>query len=308
MDIESLYRDYNIDFVTAGDHKHARAGWVNVECPFCTGNPGYHLGYDLNGDKFVCWRCGGKNAVYAISHILNVEYTKARKIIQDYGSIAGLRMEDKPKTKIRTKAFKLPSNVGQLEERHRKYLEKRGFDPDYLVKEWEIQATGAFSVLKSNGKILQYKNRIIIPYIWEHEMVSFDSRIIRDNIDKSVNKYFACPEERELINRKHILYGRQDKWGETGLCVEGAFDVWRLGFSAFAVSGIKYTAKQLRLMSKLFKRIPVIFDDDPQAIEQANKLVADLKFRGVDAFRVDIKGDPASLSPEEAGYLVKSLL
>jgi hypothetical protein len=77
---------------------------------------------------------------------------------------------------------------------------------------------------------------------------------------------------------------------------------------SFAVSGIKYTSKQLRLIARLFKRVPVLFDDDPQAIVQANKLIADLKFRGVDAFRVDIKGDPGSLSNKEAAYLRKQLL
>ena len=64
----------------------------------------------------------------------------------------------------------------------------------------------------------------------------------------------------------------------------------------------------MRLIAKTFKRVPVMFDDEPQAVIQANKLVADLRFRGVDSFRVDIKGDPGSLSNEEAKYLLKQLL
>ena len=43
-------------------------------------------------------------------------------------------------------------------------------------------------------------------------------------------------------------------------------------------------------------------------IRSNTKLVADLKFRGVDSFRVDIKGDPGGLSQEEADYLVKQLI
>jgi DNA primase len=136
-------------------------------------------------------------------------------------------------------------------------------------------------------------------------MISFDSR---DITNKTKTKYIACPEEREIINHKHILFGKQEKWGSTGICVEGTFDVFRLGFDAFATSGIKYTSKQLRLIAKTFKRVPIIFDDDPQAIEQADKLAADLRFRGVDSFRVDIPGDPGGMSEQEAKYLVKSLL
>ena len=51
-----------------------------------------------------------------------------------------------------------------------------------------------------------------------------------------------------------------------------------------------------------------MFDNDPQAKLQATKIVAELRFRGVDAFRVDIKGDPGSMKQEDADYLVKQLI
>ena len=33
LDIEKLYIDYRIPYVTT-NHKHARDGWVNIEYPF----------------------------------------------------------------------------------------------------------------------------------------------------------------------------------------------------------------------------------------------------------------------------------
>ena len=51
-----------------------------------------------------------------------------------------------------------------------------------------------------------------------------------------------------------------------------------------------------------------MFDDDPQAKLQATKIVAELRFRGVDAFKVDIEGDPGSMKQEDADYLVKQLI
>ena len=45
-----------------------------------------------------------------------------------------------------------------------------------------------------------------------------------------------------------------------------------------------------------------------QAIKQADSLVSELKFRGVDSFRVDIEGDPGGMSESEAKYLVKQLI
>ena len=57
MKLIQLYQDYNVPFQTEG-HKHCRDGWVNTECPFCTGNPGLHLGATLDGKIFTCWRDG----------------------------------------------------------------------------------------------------------------------------------------------------------------------------------------------------------------------------------------------------------
>ena len=64
----------------------------------------------------------------------------------------------------------------------------------------------------------------------------------------------------------------------------------------------------MRLIAKTFKRIAVIFDDESQAIKQANKLVADLQFRNVDAFRIDIKGDPGSMKDDDVKHLLNQIL
>jgi hypothetical protein len=298
MNIEQLYRDYNIIFVTEG-HKHTRPGWVNTSCPFCTGNPGYHLGYDINGNKFVCWRCGGHRAQETISKLLNVDWKEANAILKQYGSLTA-RVTTQHKVKI--KPFKLPSNVTELQENHIQYLEKRNFDPNYLIKKYQLKGTGPMAILDK----INYKHRIIIPYLWDNIIVSFDSRSISNTAQ---NKYMACPDAREDKPRKSILYGIQNNWKDVGICVEGPTDVWRLGDYAFAVSGIKYTPAQVRLMSKLFKRVPIMFDgNEPIAKEQADKLVGDLKFRGVDSFRVDIDNDPGSMSESEAKYIVKQLV
>jgi len=298
MNIEQLYRDHNIRFVTEG-HKHAREGWVNVECPFCTGNPGYHLGYDTIGNKFVCWRCGGKHADQVISKLLRVGTGEAKTLLRQYGSL--VHKVPEKRAKIGTKRFKLPPHTQPLAQAHRNYLEDRGFAPDLLIDLYGLQGTGIYSRLDN----IDYSRRIVIPYMWGDEIVSFDCR---DITNKSQYKYMACSEAREKINHKHILYGSQPLWGDTGICVEGCTDVWRMGVNSFATSGIKYTPKQLRLIAKTFKRVPVLFDPDPQGIKQANKLISDLKFRGVDSFRVDIETDPGDLTQTEADYLVKQLI
>lgn len=299
MDIIQLYQDYSVEFVTE-DHKHGREGWVNTVCPFCTGNPGYHLGYNINSDYYHCWRCGGKSLTYTLSQLLNLPSYKVEDLIKQYGSIT----TTKPvKVEIRLKAFKYPSGTEALKNNHVRYLQERNFDPDKLIDLWQLKATGPISKLDK----IDYKHRIIIPYLWKGQIVSFDSRSISIH-ESDKTRYKACPKEKELIPHKEILYGNQSFWKDTGICVEGPTDVWRLGPFSFAVSGIEYTPKQVRIISKYFKRVAVIFDPDPQGILQANKLIADLRFRGVDAFRIDLPNDPGSMLQSDADYLVKQII
>jgi len=298
MDVIQLYQDYSVNFLTEG-HKHCRPGWVNTPCPFCTGNPGYHLGFELSSSYYVCWRCGWHPIDESLAKLLNVSRQEAVKIAKAYGNTI---VYVRPPVSITKKVdHKLPSNVGPMGIMHRIYLDKRKFDPEKLEREWNLLGTGPVSLLDG----LDYKFRIVIPFIWDYKEVSFDSR---DITGKHFAKYMACPKERELIPHKRILYGKQELWKSTGIIVEGPTDTWRLGVYSCATSGIKFTPKQVRVIAKAFKRVAVCFDDDPQAIEQANKLVSELKFRGVDAFRVDIEGDPGAMKQSEADYLVKQLI
>ena len=302
MDIESIYQDFSIEYVTEGQHKHGRPGWINTPCPWCTGTEGYHLGFNKSGNFFFCWRCGWHPDIDTLSKLLHMTWKESKEIAKKYGHHIKRASKDQ-ETNIRIKAHRLPSEITPLQEAHVRYLTKRKFDPDLLVKLWHLVATGPISSLDH----LSYKHRIVIPYIWNGKQVSFDAR---DITNKQLSKYKACPKDRELIPHKDILYGKQEDWKDTGIIVEGPTDVWRLGTASSAVSGISYTPKQLKLIGKTFKRVAVIFDgQETQALNQANRLVSELKsyFR-TDAFRMDIKGDPGDMDQSEADYLVKQII
>jgi hypothetical protein len=296
VDILRFYRDFSIDHLTEG-HKHCRDGWVNTPCPFCEGNEGYHLGWEIEDEYYMCWRCGWHPPLLTLSKVANMPIFQLKELLPAYGinrSVVQRRAKGK-------KTFKLPSGIVPLTKPHKKYLRNRKFDPFMLEEVWGVKSTTPLSKLD----VYDYRFRVLIPFMWNGQIVSFDTR---DVTDKQKDKYKACPKERELIEHKKILYGNQEAWGSTGLCVEGPTDTWRLGERAFGTSGIKYTHEQVKVIATTFKRVPVIFDDEPQAQIQAKKLVADLKFRGVDSFNVKIKGDPGSLSQKEANELVKKLL
>jgi hypothetical protein len=258
------------------------------------------LGYNLTQNYTHCWKCGWKPVSRILAKILNVPEGKAYDLIKLYGGIKNRRKAPEPTIKIRLKNHKLPSGTEPLTARHKQYLESRLFDPDKLEKEWKLVGTGPIALLDK----VDYKHRIIAPITWDGEEVSFQGR---DITNKHELRYITCPKERELIFHKHILYANQEKWTDVGICTEGITDVWRLGPRAFATFGIEFTAQQVRVIAKSFKRVAVVFDDEPQAKEQADKMVDRLQFRNIDAWRVDIIGDPGSMKQEDADYLIKQL-
>ncbi len=301
MYIESLLQDNNIFYATEGYHQ-CQEGWVNMVCPFCTSEPGHegvHLGYNLHDNYFYCWRCGWHPIDVTLSKLLNIPKYDVNKLKKNYG---GHIIHNKIKTvKIRTKSFKFPSNIVQPTERHKKYLEKRGFDADKLINEWNLKATGPVSSLDN----ADYSNRIIAPISWNDKIVTFQGRSINS---KHPLKYKACPKDRELIHHKSIIYGNEKLWGNIGIGMEGIFDVYKMQGPSFCTFGIEFTNKQIRTIAQLFKKVVIVFDDEIQAQNQAKKLVSELRFRGVHAHHIKIKGDVGALSQNDADYLRKQIL
>jgi len=298
--IEMLFKDFGLQMAPEGN-KHHRVGWVNVPCPYCTGNPGYHLGYNKAEGYFFCWRCGWHPFLPTMATLLNLDVASTKRILKNYGLPRLSISPNIAKEKIMTHTHTFPSNTTKMMEAHRRYLESRKFDPDKLETEWHLAGTGPVSVLGN----LSFARRIIIPIIWDGMQVSFTSR---DITGCHPARYLTCPRDREYIHHKHILYGNQRKWTDSIICVEGPTDVWRLGPIACATFGIEYTRRQVTILSKTFTNILVYFDDDPQAVEKAEKLVAELRFRGVNARKITLPGDPASLSQDDADYLVKQFI
>lgn len=299
MNIKQLFEDYRVKFQTGG-HRHCRPGWVNTECPYCSGHTGLHLGFNESKGYFFCWRCGWHPLIKTISELTHLPQDEVNSIIRQYGRIyQGATKE--PEVKPRIKSFKYPVGTGPMSKAHKRYLIDRLFNPIKLEKDWGLLGTGPVSKLEES----EYKFRVIAPIKWNGNIVSFQGR---DITGKAVSKYKACPKDRELVHHKDILYGDQSKWKDTGVCVEGITDVWRMGPLSFAVFGISYKPSQVRAIAKSFKRVIVMFDDEDQAQEQAEKLIAELRFRGVDASREIITGDPGGLDQSEADYIMKNIM
>lgn len=307
IDILKLYRKYRIEVAPPG-HKHDNIarGWVQVKCPLCTGNPGYHMGYCVDpSSKFVgnfrCFRCGPHPGAIVISTLLRTSRENAENIIKRY---SGKRVKKITPTRGQTgSVLKVPSGIIPLLPHHANYLIQRQFDPLKLIDEYNISSTGPISNLYLENKEINYSHRIFIPIYWEGRQVSYQAR---DVTEKHKSKYMACPPEAEIISLKKILYGNTN--GKRCVLVEGVTDVWRLGFGSVCCYGIEFTVAQIRLLAKYDKVFP-LFDPDPQAIKQQEKIIRRLRFAGAKVIdpKINLKCDPGDMGQDDANHLMREL-
>lgn len=295
-DIQSVLHQYGV----AGE---VRPGWMNLGCPFCKGT--HHLGVNLEGVWFTCWRCGWHDPVATIAALCHIGKADALEL---YRSIApgraGASARDRNRAvqaRISLNPYKRPSDVAPLTRSHKTYLAGRGFDPDRLASEWGLMSTGPTSHLDR----IDYRYRVFIPIEWDGREVSF---LARDATGRSEIKYRSCPQPREAVHHKHIFYGHPNCFKRRiGIAVEGATDCWRLGDAAFALFGIRYKREQVNEIVRHFDRVTVVFDGDREAQRQAAALEAELGARGVRAGRVRLGPgqDPGVMSEDDASHLVR---
>lgn len=298
FDARKFYQDHGLEHYDGSySHKHTRQGWVNRPCPFCSGNPGLHLGYNEKGGYYVCYRCGGHGIAEVIRALLSVSWHTAFRLQEKYGGDSQTRTKAARIEKESQKTISLPSGSGPLQGVHREYLAARRFDPERISSRYSLLGTGPLGL---------YKFRIIAPIYFNGELVSYQGR---DITGKQSAKYKACSRAEERIHHKHIVYA-YDMAKQDVLVVEGITDVWRMGPGSIALFGIKFTPAQVKLLSS-FRRVFVWFDEeDPEAEEQNHRLISDLAALGTEAesIRVGIEGDPGDLKQEDADYIMRELL
>jgi hypothetical protein len=287
-------------------HKHYRPGWINVECPWCSGNPGFHLGWNLEDEYFYCWRCGWKPLLPTIRKLAeNRSWKEIRALIEEAEGFSILKKTPPTDPIPKKSSLKLPSGAGPLNPAHRDYLSRRGLDSDEIEKEWKVMGTGPVSFLEG----VDYKHRILAPVFWENQMVSFQAR---DITNQSPTKYKACPKHLEILHHKNIFYLHPDALTyRSVIVVEGIFDSWKMGKRSIALFGISYKLSQVKWLTKLFDQMIVIFDQDTEAQAQAHRLVSEIRMTGKKAHAITLPPgtkDPGSLPLDEARKWAKELL
>jgi hypothetical protein len=294
-----FYSDFHVDHCDSG-HKRTRDGWVQIHCPFCIGSKGYHLGFHIGTGAYSCWRCGKHSQVDVVKQLLNCNVSEAFKTIKDYSGIGNRGKTPSRSNAVEPKRKKestFPEGTADLTERHKNYLIKRKYDPEELVRLWNLKGTLA------GGR---YKWRIIAPIMFDGKFASYQGR---DITNKSELKYKACEKAEEMYEHQKIVYGLDFVKGDACVIVEGIADVWRLGYGAICCFGTAFTISQVNLIAERMKTVYILFDsDESNAIKMANKLACMLSGRGLEVEVLELaEGDPGDMPQAEANKLMKEL-
>lgn len=249
FDATRFLKDFNIPYIDCGNN--CSLNWINACCPFCN-DTNFHLGFNLETGYCHCWKCGTLNTIEVISTILGVSKEKAKSVFLNYyqNGQASYRKFNKGSGKGTASKVFLPSNARNLLACHRKYLEGRNFDPDYLQEKYKIVGT---------NHIGDYKWRIIIPIFYKNKLVSYQGR---DITSKSTLRYKACKNELEVIHHKNIFYDIDNTTKDSIIIVEGIFDKWRIGDDCVASFGVSFTPEQVAFISKTWSRVFILYDRD----------------------------------------------
>ena len=281
--------DYNIPF-------ERKREFTNIYCPMCGRR--YYGGIHLTG-KFWCWKCGGHYLSSVISKLLNVGKAEAETIISDYELHAAFI----GKQKTAVAGVKAIDIIGaELAATHRKYLKRRGFDPDFLTQKYGLTGT-----LHTPMTPLDFRYRIMIPIFQGTRLVSYQGR---DITGKANLRYKALPPEMSVIHYKQTLYGEQFAAGGQVAVVEGVVDQWRMGDGFVCTYGTALTAYQLKRLA-CYDRVYFVFDPgaEANALKYARELAAlknKIQVEYID-LELPVGLDPGGLSEDEAKHIRREL-
>lgn len=257
MNVRELLDDLRVPYREHGESSYVSEGWVGLICPWCgTGTSKHGLGINLRYGSTNCWKCGRHSLVQVLAAVTQRTERDIRSLTTGLDRV---RAPDRPAGKL-----VLPDGVGPLDRPHRRYLAKRGFDPDELVKLWGIGGIGI------EGRL---KWRVFIPIHLDGELVSWTTRVIVDD-GPHESRYHGAGRNEEKVSRKSFLYG-EDYCRHAVIVVEGHTDVWAGGPGFAATGGLGWSEAQVARIARFPVRV-ICFDAEETAQRRASALAREL--------------------------------
>ena len=261
-------------------------GFLNVPCVWCGGSPTSPtpLGFHRTGGFCSCWRCGARPLIPTIQRLLSLTYSQALAVREQYTYSDGSQESEGI-----VFADKCQPPGGPLTPRYRKYLESRGFDPDWIALEYGVLAAGPscrWYGEDQDWRGSDFSDRLIVPLKDRlGRVIAFQGRTIRK--DEGIRWRFP-PLDRVAGHYKETLYGAHEALGDTVAVVEGIVDQWRLGRGSVASFGTSLSGAQIRALGG-FRRVVLLFDSEPEAQARARMYAREIASLGAMVQVVDLE-------------------
>lgn len=293
IDFISLFDDYSVDYALEGPN--VGNNFIGIHCPWC-GDSSYHGGVPRNGNsRFSCWRCGGHSLEATLERVMGVK--NIHEVLGKYEDSMNTNMSLPERVLIHPeRKVRVPG--GALQWYHKKYLERRRYDPDKIVLDYKVLGT---EPTEKGGA------RLYFPITHKNEVVSYQGRAITPN---AYYRYMTASPDEEKVFHKSILYNLDSCNSDMVVMVEGVFDAMRLGKEDVCASfGTSFMPEQL-LHLKPYSRVFMLYDSEGPAQEKAKKAASMIaNITDGDVYNLDLGtgGDPDDLSNDDAVALMKEL-
>lgn len=285
--------------------------FLNCQCPFCGGSPTspFPLGIHVSKGYAVCWRCQSHPLLDTIAALTSTSPKEAREILAAYSFTAHAPGPRVPTSKVRH----CQPPGGPLTAPYSRYLEARGFDPDWIALEHGVLAAGprcfwdAGGPLDDDWKGQWFSDRLIIPiHDASGRLVNFQGRSI---LPDALIRYKGARVDKVPMHHKHLLYGAHRGRSDLAVVVEGVLDQWKLGRGSVATFGTSLTIHQIRLLGA-YRRVLFCFDSEDTAQAKAARWAREVAALGVQVEVVDLElgdRDPGDLTDAEAAAVRREL-
>lgn len=305
----------------------------NTICPFCGGSPTspFPLGIHVSKGYASCWRCQSHPLLETIAALTATTPKEAREILAAYSFTSHVPGPKLPSSKVRH----CQPPGGPLTAPYSRYLESRGFDPDWIALEHGVLAAGskcfwdAGVPLDGDWKGQWFSDRLIIPiHDATGRLVNFQGRWIRKEKERwgiirtmengkpvetpgwvPIERYKGARVDKVPMHHKHLLYGAHRGRSDLAVVVEGVLDQWKLGRGSVATFGTSLTIHQIRLLGA-YRRVLFCFDSEDTAQAKAARWAREVAALGVSVEVVDLElgtRDPGDLTDSEAAAVRREL-
>lgn len=321
QDLEELLDEYGIEYIIDG--QNSSKDYININCQdvgCCINDMKHKRGIHRSGKFTNCWAGSGNVSIFELVKSLGIpwnEWAEAIEELEDeWDQIDKIKEYKDEEPEETDEGIIIPGET--LHPVHINYLESRGFDVDFLVKEFGLKGivgNGNYykgtEFAKEDFK-LQY--RVIIPIYYNGVPISYLGRSYLDSVD---NRYMCCIKPLEAFFHKLSLFRVDEATGDTVLLVEGTMDVMKLvqasgNKNIICSYGTQTTPEQLQMLRKRYKHVIILFDAEKLAQEHAEHIQNYLESYGIKCTNLKLKlgedVDPGKLPLPIAKALVEHYL